>query len=73
MLDKAIADLEEAAQLLPSVNYWVDATEKGRVFNESAYGLLVKCYVLRARYNNRNDGDYRKAITAFEKSLRVYW
>jgi tetratricopeptide (TPR) repeat protein len=67
MLDKAIEDLELAATLLPDVNYWDDATEKGRVFNESAYGLLVKCYVLRARYNNKNADDYKKAITAFEK------
>ena len=67
MLDRAIADLETAATLLPNVNYWDDATEKGRVFNESAYGLLVKCYVLRARYNNKNADDYKKAITAFEK------
>jgi len=67
MLDQAIADLETAATLLPAVNYWNDATEKGRVFNESAYGLLVKCYVLRARYNNKNADDYHKAIAAFEK------
>ena len=67
MLDKAIADLETAATLLPNVNYWSDDTDKGRVFNESAYGLLVKCYVLRARYNNKNTDDYKKAIAAFEK------
>lgn len=67
MLDQAIADLEEAATLLPAASYWNDATEKGRVFNESAYGLLVKCYVLRARYNNKSADDYKKAIAAFEK------
>lgn len=67
MLDKAISDLETAAQLLPPASYWATGTEKGRVFNESAYGLLVKCYVLRARYNNKNADDYRKAIAAFEK------
>lgn len=67
MLDKAIADLEEAAQLLPSVDYWIPASEKGRVFKESAYGLLVKCYMLRARYNGKNNDDYRKAIASFEK------
>jgi len=67
MLDRAIADLETAATLLPNVDYWGDDTDKGRVFNESAYGLLVKCYVLRARYNNRSTDDYQKAITAFEK------
>jgi hypothetical protein len=67
MLDQAIADLEQAATLLPDPSYWDESTEKGRVFNESAYGLLVKCYVLRARYNNKNADDYSKAITAFEK------
>ena len=67
MLDQAISDLEEAATLLPDASYWPDGSDKGRVFNESAYGLLVKCYVLRARYNNRSSEDYGKAITAFEK------
>lgn len=67
MLDKAIEDLESAATLLPDANYWNESIEKGRVFNESAYGLLVKCYVLRARYNNKNADDYGKAVAAFEK------
>lgn len=67
MLDKAIADLEQAAALLPSVDYWDNDTEAGRIFNESAQALLVKCYVLRARYNNKNAEDYNKAITAFTK------
>ena len=67
MLDRAIADLEIAAGLLPAVNYWAEATEKGRIFNESAYALLVKCYVLRARYNSKSAEDYQKAIAAFEK------
>lgn len=67
MLDRAIDDLEEAARLLPPESYWKAETEKGRVFNESALGLLVKCYVLRARYSNANADDYRKAIVAFEK------
>ncbi|MDR2773700.1 MAG: RagB/SusD family nutrient uptake outer membrane protein [Tannerella sp.] len=67
MLDQAIADLETAATLLPDENYWSEEVDKGRVFNESAYGLLVKCYVLRARYNNKNADDYQKAISAFEK------
>lgn len=67
MLDKAIEDLELAATLLPDEAYWPPASERGRVFNESAYGLLVKCYVLRARYNGANAADYQNAITAFEK------
>lgn len=67
MLDKAIEDLELAATLLPDEEYWPLTTERGRAFNESAYGLLVKCYVLRARYNQANTGDYQKAIAAFEK------
>lgn len=67
MLDKAIEDLEVAATLLPEEAYWPLEKERGRVFNESAYGLLVKCYTLRARYNNASADDYKKAITAFEK------
>ncbi|SHF11195.1 Starch-binding associating with outer membrane [Mariniphaga anaerophila] len=67
MLDKAIEDLELAATLLPEENYWPSSTERGRAFNESAYGLLVKCYTLRARYNNASPDDYQKAISAFEK------
>lgn len=67
MLDKAISDLELAATLLPPASYWDYDTEAGRVFNESAYGLLVKCYTLRARYNNKNTEDYNKALTAFNK------
>lgn len=67
MLDKAIEDLELAATLLPDESYWPLTTERGRAFNESAYGLLVKCYTLRARYNNRNADDYKKAIASFEK------
>jgi len=64
MLDKAIADLETAATLLPAS--W-DSKNLGRVTKNSAYGLLVKCYVLRACYNNKNAVDYGKAITAFDK------
>lgn len=67
MLDKAIIDLESAATLLPDASYWNNAADKGHVFNESAYGMLVKCYTLRARYNNKNADDYGKAIIAFEK------
>lgn len=67
MLDRAIEDLESAAELLPDEEYWDLESERGRVFNESAYGLLVKCYTLRARYNNANPDDYQKGINAFEK------
>ena len=67
LVDKAIEDLELAATLLPDETYWPLETERGRVFNESAYGMLVKCYTLRARYNQANAADYGKAITAFEK------
>jgi hypothetical protein len=64
MLDRAIADLETAATLLPAK--W-DDKNMGRVTKNSAYGLLVKCYVLRACYNSKNAADYGKAITAFGK------
>ena len=43
--------------MLPDEDYWPLTTGKGRAFNESAYGLLVKCYVLRARYNKGNIED----------------
>ncbi|MFO7922623.1 MAG: RagB/SusD family nutrient uptake outer membrane protein [Bacteroidales bacterium] len=64
MLDNAIASLEEAAGLLP--DSW-DARNLGRVTKNSAYGLLVRLYVLRACYNNANTGDYQKALEAFNK------
>ncbi|MBL7737323.1 MAG: RagB/SusD family nutrient uptake outer membrane protein [Chitinophagaceae bacterium] len=68
LLDAAIADLEEAALLLPES--W-EGMNKGRVFKNSANGLLVKCYVLRACYASAYGGnqaqDYAKAISAFEK------
>jgi hypothetical protein len=66
MLDAAIVDLKEAATLLPE--NW-NQENKGRVFKNSAYGLLVKCYVLRACYATAYGGnkseDYANAITAF--------
>ncbi len=64
MLDNAITSLEEAASLLHSS--W-DSKNLGRVTKNSAYGLLVKCYVMRACYNNKDAGDYGKAIAAFGK------
>jgi starch-binding outer membrane protein, SusD/RagB family len=64
MLDNAIASLEEAAKLLPET--W-DARNLGRITKNSANGLLVKCYVLRACYNGKSTEDYAKAITAFKR------
>lgn len=64
MLDKAIADLELAATLLPES--WPTA-ESGRINRDAAYGLLVKSYVTRACYNNKNVDDYTKAIASFGK------
>lgn len=69
LLDQAIGDLEEAVDLLP--DSW-DDKNKGRVFKNSARGLLVKAYMLRACYaaqyegGDRN-GDYGRAIAWFEK------
>ena len=69
LLDAAIADLKEAATLLPES--W-DGMNKGRVFKNSANGLLVKSYVLRADYASKYDGgnqagDYANAIAAFNQ------
>lgn len=64
MLEKAILDLESAAQLLPQ--NWPVA-ETGRVTKDAAYGLLVRCYVTKACYNSKNNQDYTNAITAFSK------
>lgn len=61
LLDQAIADLGEAANLLPAS--WSDA-EKGRVTKNSAYGLLGKALVIRGSWNG-SSGDYDAAITAF--------
>ncbi|HUQ67727.1 MAG TPA: RagB/SusD family nutrient uptake outer membrane protein [Flavitalea sp.] len=69
MLDAAINDLKEAATLLP--DSW-NEQNKGRVFKNSAYGLLVKSYMLRANYALQYEGgnqttDYANAIEAFNK------
>lgn len=68
MLDCAIKHLEAAAELLPPS--W-SQENKGRVFKNSAYGLLVKCYVMRAcyatEYGGNKEEDYNKAISFFEK------
>jgi hypothetical protein len=69
MLDAAITDLKEAATLLPAA--W-GGVNKGRVFKNSAYGLLVKAYVMRACYATQYEGgsqaaDYANAIAAFNQ------
>lgn len=64
LLDSAISSLEEAATLLPSS--W-DQINLGRITKDGAYGLLTKCYALRACYNGKSASDYSKAIAAFEK------
>jgi hypothetical protein len=64
MLNQAIEDLEEAATLLPES--W-DQRNLGRVTKDGAYGMLVKCYVLRACHDSKNAADYNKAIEAFNK------
>lgn len=68
MLDAAIADLESSILLLPE--QWA-INNKGRIFKNSSYGLLVKAYLLRANYADQYDGgdregDYNRAIQAFE-------
>lgn len=64
MLDSVIVSLEKAADLLPQS--W-DQQNIGRITKDGAYGLLTKCYALRACYNNKNLDDYSKAINNFEK------
>jgi starch-binding outer membrane protein, SusD/RagB family len=61
LLDQAILDLTEAAQLLPAS--W-DAANSGRVTKNSAFGLLGKCQVFRASAANQ-PSDYTAAITSF--------
>jgi starch-binding outer membrane protein, SusD/RagB family len=73
LLDAAIADLKEAATLLPES--W-SQENKGRVFKNSANGLLVKCYLLRANYASKYEGgnqgqDYANAIAAFQQITNV--
>jgi hypothetical protein len=61
LLDQAIADLEEAAQLLPE--NW-PAEMKGRVTKNSAHGLRGKCLVFRGSVNDQN-ADFSAAINEF--------
>ena len=62
MLDQGIADMKEAATLLPAT--WAN-NQTGRVTKDAAYGMLVKCYVTRACYNGKNADDYQQALAAF--------
>ncbi|WP_158865746.1 RagB/SusD family nutrient uptake outer membrane protein [Maribellus comscasis] len=61
LLDQAIIDLQEAAQLLP--DSW-SAEMKGRVTQNSALGLRGKCLVFRGSVNNTNE-DFTAAISDF--------
>lgn len=61
LLDQAIIDLEQAAQLLP--DSW-SADYKGRVIKNSAYGLRGKCLVFRGTINKTN-ADFTEAIANF--------
>jgi starch-binding outer membrane protein, SusD/RagB family len=63
LLDQAIADLTEAATLLPVS--W-DENNRGRVTKNSANGLLGKIFVFRGTVTD-SDADYQSAITALNK------
>ena len=67
LLDQAITDLTEAATLLP--DSWPE-DQRGRVTNNSAYGLLGKCLVFRGNVNN-SATDYQAAVTAFDNITGV--
>jgi len=62
LLDQAIADLQEAASLLPTS--W-DSNNRGRVTSNSANGMLGKALVFRADYTG-NTADYTAAIQAID-------
>jgi len=61
LLDQAITDLGQAAQLLPTS--WPVAY-KGRLTKNSAYGLRGKCLVFRGTVNKAT-ADFTAAITDF--------
>lgn len=63
LLDQAIVDLQEAAELLPTE--WA-ADNKGRVTQNSANGLLGKILVYRGCILNQGD-DFTAALSAFNK------
>ena len=61
LLDQAIADFEAAAPLLP--NAW--STElTGRATKNSAYGFLMRAYMLRGDYSG-SSSDYQAVLTNF--------
>jgi tetratricopeptide (TPR) repeat protein len=62
LIDQAIADLEEAATLLPDA--W-DSNNRGRVTKNSAYGMLGKCLVFRGTITN-STADLTAALNAFD-------
>ena len=59
LIDQAIADLQEATQLLPDA-----PLQPGRIWNESAYGLLGKALMIRGT-SSGSAGDYSEALAAF--------
>lgn len=61
LLDKAILDLQRAAEILPRT--WPEE-DLGRVTSNSAYGLLGKALVFRASVTG-DAADYNSAISAF--------
>lgn len=61
ILDQAITDLREATSLLPPE--W-DEENRGRVTNNSAYGILGKALVFRATISD-NSSDFTEAISSF--------
>ena len=61
LLDQAIKDLQEAAQLLPAS--W-PAAYKGRLTKNSALGLRGKCLVFRGTVN-KTSADFTAAIADF--------
>jgi tetratricopeptide (TPR) repeat protein len=67
LLDQAITDLTEAATLLPAS--WPE-DQRGRVTNNSAYGMLGKCLVFRGNVANAA-ADFQTAITAFDNITDV--
>jgi hypothetical protein len=63
LLDQAVTDLTEAANLLPAT--W-SAENRGRVTANAANGLLGKTLVFKATVT-KNNADYQAALTAFSK------
>lgn len=61
LLDQVVADLQEAAPLLP--DSW-PANNVGRATKASAYGLLTKALVFRGNYTGAG-ADYTAAVQAY--------